>query len=62
MQSKWNFFLLSALDFFSSLDFVPGGQAIQYTVDVGNYAPAARTTLNRLCVIMFLSEIELVAS
>ena len=24
-------------------------QAIQHTVDVGNYAPAARTTLNRLC-------------
>ena len=37
-------------------------QAIQHTVDVGYYAPAARTTLNRLCVIMFLSEIELVAS
>ena len=36
-------------------------QAIQHTVDVGYYAPAARTTLNRLSVfIVFFQEIELV--
>ena len=31
-------------------------EAIQHTVDVGYYAPAARTTLN----IVFLNEIELI--
>ena len=35
------------------------GKAIQYTVDVGYYAPAARTTLNLAVFIVFLSEIEL---
>ena len=37
------------------------GKAIQHTVDAGYYAPAARTTLNRLSVfIVFFQEIELV--
>ena len=35
------------------------GKAIQHTVDVGYYAPAARTTLNLAVFIEFLSEIEL---
>ena len=35
------------------------GKAIQHTVDVGYYAPAARTTLNLAVFIVFLSEIEL---
>src|SRR6185437_12120972 len=35
-------------------------QAIQHTVDVGYYAPAARTTLNLVCSSCSLSEIELV--
>ena len=35
------------------------GKAIQHTVDVGHYAPAARTTLNLAVFIVFLSEIEL---
>jgi len=34
-------------------------QAIHHTVDVGYYAPAARTTLNPGVFIVFLSEIEL---
>ena len=34
------------------------GKAIQHTVDVGYYAPAARTTLNLAVFIVFLSEIE----
>ena len=38
------------------------GKVIQHTVDVGYYAPAARTTLNLAVFIVFLSEIELVAS
>ena len=33
------------------------GKAIQHTVDVGYYAPAARTTLNLAVFIVFLSEI-----
>ena len=33
------------------------GEAIQHTVDVGYYAPAARTTLNLAVFIVFLSEI-----
>ena len=37
-----------------------GTQAIQHTVDVGYYAPAARTTLNRLCSSCSSSKIELV--
>ena len=37
-----------------------GTQAIQHTVDVGYYAPAARTTLNWLCSSCSSSEIELV--
>ena len=37
-----------------------GTQAIQHTVDVGYYAPAARTTLNPLCSSCSSSEIELV--
>ena len=37
------------------------GKAIKHIVDVGYYAPAARTTLT-LVFIVFLSEIELVAS
>ena len=36
------------------------GKAIQHTVDVEYYAPAARTTLNLAVFIVFLSEIELV--
>ena len=32
-------------------------KAIQHTVDVGYYAPAARTTLNLTVFIVFLSEI-----
>ena len=35
------------------------GKAIQHTVDVGYYAPAARTTLNHAVFIVFLSEIDL---
>ena len=35
------------------------GKAIQHIVDVGYYAPAARTTLNLTVFIVFLSEIEL---
>ena len=35
------------------------GKAIQRTVDVGYYAPAARTTLNPAVFIVFLSEIDL---
>ena len=35
------------------------GKAIQYTVDVGYYAPAARTTLKLAVLIVFLSEIDL---
>ena len=35
------------------------GKAIQHTVDVGYYAPAARTTLNLAVFIVFLSEIDL---
>ena len=35
------------------------GKAIQHTVDVGYYAPAARTTLNLAVFIVFLGEIEL---
>ena len=35
------------------------GKAIQHIVDVGYYAPAARTTLNLAVFIVFLSEIEL---
>ena len=35
------------------------GKAIQHTVDIGYYAPAARTTLNLAVFIVFLSEIEL---
>ena len=35
-------------------------QAIQHTVDVVYYAPAARTTLNLLCSSCSSSEIELV--
>ena len=34
-----------------------GTQAIQHTVDVGYYAPAARTTLNLAVFIVFLNEI-----
>ena len=37
-----------------------GTQAIQRTVDVGYYVPAARTTLNLLCSSCSSSEIELV--
>ena len=36
-----------------------GGRAIQHTVNVGYYAPAARTTLNLAVFIVFLSEIHL---
>ena len=36
------------------------GKAIQHTVDVGYYAPAARTTLKPDVFIVFLSEIELI--
>ena len=35
------------------------GKAIQHTVDVGYYAPAARTTLNPAVFIVFLGEIDL---
>ena len=35
------------------------GKAILHTVDVGYYAPAARTTLNPAVFIVFLSEIDL---
>ena len=35
------------------------GKAIQHTVDVGYYAPAARTTLNLAVFIVFLREIHL---
>ena len=35
-------------------------QAIQHIVDVGYYAPAARTTLNQLCSSCSFSEIELI--
>ena len=35
------------------------GKAIQHIVDVGYYAPAARTTQNLDVFIVFLSEIEL---
>ena len=35
------------------------GKAIQHTVDVGYYAPAARTTLNLAVFIVFLGEIKL---
>ena len=35
------------------------GEAIQHTVDVGYYAPAARTTLNLAVFIVFLREIVL---
>ena len=35
------------------------GKAIQHTVDIGYYAPAARTTLNPVVFIVFLSEIDL---
>ena len=35
------------------------GRAIQHTVDVGYYAPAARTTLNPAVFLMFLREIDL---
>ena len=35
------------------------GKAIQHTVDVGYYAPAARTTLNLAVFIVFLGEIDL---
>ena len=35
------------------------GKAIQHIVDVGYYAPAARTTLNLAVFIVFLSEIKL---
>ena len=35
------------------------GKAIQHIVDVGYYAPAARTTQNLVVFIVFLSEIEL---
>ena len=35
------------------------GKTIQHIVDVGYYAPAARTTLNLAVFIVFLSEIEL---
>ena len=35
------------------------GKAIQHTVDVGYYAPAARTTLNLAVFIVFLDEIDL---
>ena len=38
------------------------GKAIQHIVDVGYYAPAARTTLNLAVFIVFFSKIELVAS
>ena len=38
------------------------GNAIQHIVDVGYYAPVARTTQKPLVFIVFLSEIELVAS
>ena len=34
-------------------------QAIQHTVDVGYYAPAARTTLNLLCSSHSPTKIEL---
>ena len=34
-------------------------QAIQHTVDVVYYAPAARTTLNLAVLIVFLSEMDL---
>ena len=39
-----------------------GTQEIQHTVDVGYYAPAARTTLNMLCSSCSSMEIELVTS
>ena len=35
------------------------GKAIQHTVDVGYYAPAARTTLNPAVFLVFLREIDL---
>ena len=35
-------------------------QAIQHTVDVGYYAPAARTTLNMLCSSRSTTEIGLI--
>ena len=35
------------------------GKAIQHTVDVGYYAPAAQTTLNLAVFIVFLGEIDL---
>jgi len=35
------------------------GKAIQHTVDVGYYAPAARTTLNLAVFIEFLRKIDL---
>ena len=35
------------------------GKAIQHTVDVGYYAPAARTTLNLAVLVVFLREIDL---
>ena len=35
------------------------GEAIQHTVDVGYYAPAARTTPNPAVFIVFLSKIDL---
>ena len=34
------------------------GKAIQHTVDVGYYAPAARTTQNPAVFLVFLSEID----
>ena len=37
-----------------------GAQAIQHTVDVGYYAPAARTILNLLCSSCSCTEIELI--
>ena len=37
-----------------------GTQAIQHTVDVEYYAPAAGTTINQLCSSCSSSEIELV--
>ena len=46
----------SALDTQDSLE----AKAMQHTVDVGYYAPAARTTLNPVCSSCSWSEIELV--
>ena len=43
----------------SSRNLLTRGKAIQHTVDVGYYAPAARTTLNLAVFIVFLGEIDL---